>query len=116
VHGVHASLSADVLCAAGMWWTIAQICMCAVLGITVVGLLLFHLNLIFQGQTTYESIQRASSLYSEGCTHNCYNVWLRPVPPAYVDFSKGIEEAERLEPPEFIKMCNPQWADKSAIE
>lgn len=83
----------------------------AVTGLSVLALLLFHLNLIVRGQTTYESIERVGNLYSDGCRQNCYNAWLRPIPAPYVDFSQPIEDAERSEPPEIVKMCNPPWAD-----
>ena len=82
---------------------------CAVFGLLVNGLLLYHFSLIWRGQTTYESIERAGDLYSDGCARNCYAAWCMPAPPPYVDFSQSIEEAERAEPPDIIKMCNPPW-------
>ena len=80
--------------------------------IAVVALLVFHLHIIGRGQTTYENIERAGSTYSDGCARNCYAAWCEKIPDPYVDFSMPIELAERREPPDIVKMCNPPWADE----
>jgi hypothetical protein len=86
-------------------------CVRAVFGLLVTGLLFFHLSLICKGQTTYESIENSGDLYSDGCSTNCYNAWCAPTPLPYVDFSQSVADADRREPPDIIKMCNPPWAD-----
>jgi hypothetical protein len=76
--------------------------------LAVVGLLGFHIVLIFKGLTTYESIESVGPIFSEGCTRNCYNAWCKPVPPPYVDFTMSVQKARALQPPEIIRMYNPQ--------
>jgi hypothetical protein len=68
----------------------------------------FHLFLIARGMTTYESVEGAGAIYSEGFVRNCWNVWCAPTPAPFVDFSQTVANASTQQPPEIVAMYNPQ--------
>lgn len=77
------------------------------------GLLCFHIYLIARGMTTYESVEGAGAIYSEGLSRNCWNVWFAPTPAPFVDFSQPTSTASQQQLPEIVAMHNPQHSSRN---
>lgn len=64
--------------------------------------------------TTYESVEGAGAIYSEGFRKNCWNVWFAPTPAPFVDFSQITRTACQQQLPDIVAEYNPQHTRRPA--